>query len=69
MNKRFRRLNFKTLTPMFLSVLLVLAMACGGQAPEKKTTEVKEKRIAAQAVSGNIALITDVHFNPFFIGR
>jgi len=51
---------------MFLSVLLVLAMACGGQAPEKKTTEVKEKRIAAQAVSGNIALITDVHFNPFF---
>ena len=67
MNKILKRLNLKILIVTFLSVVLVFAVACSSQAPVKETTEAKQKtKIPTQPPGSNIALITDVHFNPFY---
>lgn len=75
--RRLRKGNstfFLTLTGIFLAILLVATSACGGESKEPSPQPVSEtgaKPVDTPVVkdvpaSGNIAHISDIHFNPFY---
>ncbi|MCP5104540.1 MAG: hypothetical protein GY950_14235 [bacterium] len=77
--RRLRKQNpniFLTVTGIFFSLLLVSASACGGEPaketvektvpPGVKPAETVETTTGAVPTQGNVARISDIHFNPFY---